>query len=62
VEAINNAEQQFTNDRLLDAIKRTRGQSADAIRMRIQEALDDFVGHAPQHDDQTLLVIRITEE
>ncbi|MFP4510780.1 MAG: PP2C family protein-serine/threonine phosphatase [Spirochaetaceae bacterium] len=62
VEAINSSDEQFTNDRLVDAIQHTHGQSADAIRTRIQETLDHFVGHAPQHDDQTLLVIRFTAE
>lgn len=62
VEAVNTADEQFTNERLVRVIHDTHDQPAERIRARIQEELDEFVGHAPQHDDQTLLVIRITTD
>jgi phosphoserine phosphatase RsbU/P len=57
-EAENIAGEEFENDRLETVLQQTLDQTPDAIRDRIIEAMDAFVGDAPQKDDQTLVVLR----
>jgi len=55
-EAENEAEQEFGNDRLEDLLRTSC--TASELRDRIAAAVDAFVGSAPQHDDQTLVIAR----
>lgn len=59
IEAMNPDGEQFTVERLSRAIRENSHASADAITKAIRGKLDEFVGSARQHDDQTLLVIRV---
>ncbi len=48
---------EFGNERLLTEITRRDDASVGAIHRRIRTAVRKFVGHAPQSDDLTLVVI-----
>ncbi len=57
-EAMNLADEEWGEDRMIDAIR----TAADVIRTRLAECLfaaaTRFAGTAPQHDDMTLVVLR----
>ena len=55
-EAENEAEEEFGSDRLENLLQ-PPCTSAE-LRDRIAAAVDAFVGSAPQHDDQTLVIAR----
>jgi sigma-B regulation protein RsbU (phosphoserine phosphatase) len=55
-EAENEAEEEFGNDRL-EKLLEPRAVASE-LRDRIAAAVDDFVGAAPQNDDQTLVIAR----
>ena len=57
-EAENLAGEEFENERLEELLRETVGQTPDVIRDRIAAAVDDFVGDAPQKDDETLVILR----
>jgi len=58
-EAQNAAEEEFGEDRLIDAIRRAGNlPAAELIPFLIRET-DTFVDGAPQHDDMTLVVLRM---
>lgn len=59
IEAMNEDGEQFTVERLARLIRANASLSADEITSTVQNTLDDFVGQARQHDDQTLLVLKI---
>ncbi|HVR43845.1 MAG TPA: SpoIIE family protein phosphatase [Thermoanaerobaculia bacterium] len=58
-EAENAAGEEFGNERL-EALLRAHGSdTVAAIRRAIESDLEGFVGEAPQHDDQTLVLVRV---
>ncbi len=59
-EAVNPESEEFGEERLGQALLRHRGCSADEMRKRIVAEVDAFAGTAPQHDDMTLIVMRVT--
>ncbi len=58
-EAINEKEEQFGQQRLLETIEANRTLSAKEIVHKIQEAVADFSGDQPQFDDITLMIIKV---
>jgi sigma-B regulation protein RsbU (phosphoserine phosphatase) len=50
---------EFGEERLLELLKSHAGDSAEAIRDRVLEAVKSFAGNANQHDDQTVVVVRV---
>ncbi|HOG29009.1 MAG TPA: SpoIIE family protein phosphatase, partial [Vicinamibacterales bacterium] len=50
----------FGSERLVAAVCRNRERPAQAIADAIFEAVDDFRGGAEQHDDRTVVVLKIT--
>ncbi len=58
-EAMNIKEEMYKSERLKAAIKRNAKLSASEIVKNIITEIDAFVGEAPQHDDMTLLVIKV---
>lgn len=59
-EARNIEKEEFTLDRLKEVIKTNAdGKSAIEIGEAVKTALYEFVGDAPQHDDQTLVILKI---
>lgn len=59
IEAQNSSSEEFGNDRLLEVCNGLHGHSAEAVLMRIFEAVDTYVAGAPQHDDMTAAVLKL---
>jgi len=58
IEAVNDAEQEFGEPRLLEAVKSSDATSAQGILKNLLSTVNAFVGHARQHDDLTCLLLR----
>jgi sigma-B regulation protein RsbU (phosphoserine phosphatase) len=58
-EAMNPAEEEWGEENLIEAMKDCQGLSASDTIARIIEAADRFAAGAKQHDDMTLIVVRI---
>ena len=59
-EAMNAADEEWGEERLMDAVGPNRGLTARALINRLMTSADVFVAGAPQHDDMTLVVVRAT--
>ena len=57
-EAMNLADEEWGEERLLDAIRGCKGESAQKLLDCLFDAATRFAGAAPQHDDMTLVVLR----
>jgi phosphoserine phosphatase RsbU/P len=57
-EAMDADNREFTEQRLLHALSGSQSKAVDAIVARVTEAVQEFVGDAPQSDDITLMVLR----
>lgn len=57
-EAQNAADEEWGEERLIEAVRHHRELPAGALIERIMEAADAFVAGAPQYDDMTLVVVR----
>jgi sigma-B regulation protein RsbU (phosphoserine phosphatase) len=60
-EAMNVDDEEWGEERLLEAIQTGRGDSAQELLKHLFEAATLFAGAAPQHDDMTLVVLRAFE-
>lgn len=58
-EALNHAEEEFEEARLLAAMRNCPDRSASAISSHILEHVDAFTAGADQHDDMTIVVVRL---
>ena len=58
-EAMNHAEEEFDEERLLEAIRTCPARSAANISSYILERVDAFTAGASQHDDMTIVVVRL---
>jgi sigma-B regulation protein RsbU (phosphoserine phosphatase) len=58
-EAMNHDDQEFGEERLLDAIRTNAGAPPTDLIVRLIAAADGFAAGAPQHDDMTVLVVRV---
>lgn len=57
-----NSEYEFYGEKqLIECVSKKDVQSASELVQRVVKSVDEFVGNAAQHDDITLLVMRITE-
>lgn len=56
-EAMNRANQPFSDERLADILRESGGLSATALLTRIVDAVDAYAAGAPQADDITLMVL-----
>jgi len=61
-ESINEREEEFDEERLIEVVKNNLGRSASGVRDRIDEALSRFVGTTAPVDDMTLMIIKRTDE
>jgi sigma-B regulation protein RsbU (phosphoserine phosphatase) len=57
-EAMNAADEEWGEDRLMDAVRPNCGVTAHTLIDRLMTSADRFAAGAPQHDDMTLLVVR----
>ena len=60
-ESINERDEEFDEERLIDVVSNNLGRSASGIRDRIDEALSRFVGTTAPVDDMTLMIIKRTD-
>ena len=58
-EAMNADDEEWGEDRLMDAVRACRRETANAMTASILQAADSFVAGAPQHDDMTTVIVRI---
>jgi sigma-B regulation protein RsbU (phosphoserine phosphatase) len=59
-EAMNEQEEEFEEEPILDIIKQSLSASPKEISDKIIEAVQNHAGNAPQADDMTLVVIKRT--
>jgi len=60
VEAMNDQEEMFGFDRLLETIQESKTLTAQSLLDEINAQVNEFTGSAPQHDDITIIVIQAT--
>ena len=60
-EAMNPDDEEWGEERLIETAKEMDGRSAEDTLWLIVEAADKFANGAKQHDDMTLMVIRVVE-
>lgn len=58
-EAMNAAHQEFGEERLGEAIISAKSRAASDVLNNVQEAVREFTGNTQQHDDMTMVVVRI---
>ncbi|MBV9611464.1 MAG: SpoIIE family protein phosphatase, partial [Acidobacteriaceae bacterium] len=58
-EAMNSADEEFDEERLIEGIKTCNSRCATDMITSILERVDAFTAGAPQHDDMTLVVVRV---
>ena len=59
-ESINEGDEEFGEERLIEVMQHNLQRSASGIRDRIDEALSRFVGTMAPVDDMTLMIIKRT--
>jgi sigma-B regulation protein RsbU (phosphoserine phosphatase) len=59
VEAMNDREELFGFDRLLETVQEARTMGADLLLKEIVEKVNEFAGGAAQHDDLTVIVVSV---
>ena len=55
---MNSAQEPFGLERLEEVIRLHRNDAADNIKQAVINAVQTYVGSAPQHDDITLVIIK----
>jgi sigma-B regulation protein RsbU (phosphoserine phosphatase) len=58
-EAMNDADEEWGEERLIEVARAIRDDSAKAILEKIVRSADGFVAGTPQYDDMTLIVARV---
>jgi sigma-B regulation protein RsbU (phosphoserine phosphatase) len=58
-EAMTHADEEWGEERMIEAALKVRELSADAVLRAMFAAADAFTAGAPQHDDMTLLVLKL---
>jgi len=61
VEAMNEEEEIFGFDRLLETVKDSQTMTAETLLNEIKIKVNEFAGNAPQHDDITVIVVSVSE-
>jgi phosphoserine phosphatase RsbU/P len=58
-EAMNHEEEEFDEERLIPAVRSGAGLSPDQLIDHVLKACDTFSAGAPQHDDMTMVVVKV---
>jgi sigma-B regulation protein RsbU (phosphoserine phosphatase) len=58
-EAMNHADEEFDEERLMDAIRQCPDRSAAGVSSYILEHVDAFTAGADQNDDMTIVIVRL---
>jgi sigma-B regulation protein RsbU (phosphoserine phosphatase) len=56
---MNPADEEWGEERLIETAKSFAGLSAADMLARLVQAADGFAAGAPQHDDMTLIVVKV---
>lgn len=59
IESLDAGSNQYTTERLLDLVKQNKDLTGKEIAKKVNDDIKKFSGNTKQHDDQTLLVIKI---
>jgi sigma-B regulation protein RsbU (phosphoserine phosphatase) len=59
VEAMNEQEEMFGFERLLEVVEKSKSPTAEALLQEIIDTVNAFTGGAPQHDDLTAIVVSV---
>lgn len=59
VEAMNEQDEMFGFERLLEIFKGTESMTAESLLQKIISRVDEFAGKAAQHDDLTIIVLGV---
>jgi sigma-B regulation protein RsbU (phosphoserine phosphatase) len=51
---------EFGENRLFDVVSESKDSTANAIIQKVVRSIKSFVGNHPQHDDMTMVVIKVT--
>jgi len=60
-EAMNEAEDEWGEERMMESVRPNRASPARELIDRLMKSADAFVAGAPQHDDMTIVVLRLYE-
>lgn len=60
IEAMNDRSEQYSLERLQSVLRESKDLAPEKLKNRIIEDINRFVGKARQHDDQTFLIMKIT--
>jgi sigma-B regulation protein RsbU (phosphoserine phosphatase) len=58
-EAMNTQKEEYGESRLVETIARHRDKSAEGIIHGVCGEVEDFIGGTPQHDDMTIVVVKV---
>ena len=61
VEAMNEKEEMYGFERLLQVVQAAQSMDADTLLKKILDEVDEFAGKAPQHDDLTVIVVNVEQ-
>jgi sigma-B regulation protein RsbU (phosphoserine phosphatase) len=61
-EATNSAEEEFSEQRLINFLSENRSLSLDELSKQLYREIENFVGDAPQHDDLTYVLFRLESD
>jgi sigma-B regulation protein RsbU (phosphoserine phosphatase) len=62
VEAVNDRDEEYGEQRMLDVLQSGATATPDELLRRMMSSLDSFVGTTPQHDDITCMLVRAQEQ
>jgi len=60
IEAVNNRQEEYGEQRALHVLQGGTTATPDELLRRLMSDLDQFVGSAPQHDDVTCMLVKIS--
>ncbi|RKY42105.1 MAG: hypothetical protein DRP85_04030 [Candidatus Makaraimicrobium thalassicum] len=60
-EAMNTADEMFGQERLVELVENLKGCSAEEVVDAVHKAVSDYAGKASQHDDITVMAVRIPQ-
>jgi sigma-B regulation protein RsbU (phosphoserine phosphatase) len=61
-EAMNASNDEFGTDRLIETVRRNSDRSAKEIVTSVTQALRNFAGTVPPHDDMTLIIVKVCKK
>jgi phosphoserine phosphatase RsbU/P len=60
-EAMNAADEEWGEEKMIEAVRACRCRPAVEMIDQLMRAADEFVAGAPQHDDMTMMVVKVVE-